>query len=149
MDKWVVAADHAGVELKSLVVQSLEKQGIDVEDLGGFDAKAMDYFAEDADRLVSKILEGDANYGVLICGSGIGISMRANRYKGIRAALVHNEFSAKSCKLHNNANVICLGERVVPHEDSLRFLEIFMKTEFEEGRHVPRMEKVDAPLVNG
>lgn len=144
---FVLASDHGGVVLKSAVKKYLEENGIDVEDLGGFDPDALDFFPENADMLVEKILENSESTGVLICGTGIGISMRANRYMGIRAALVHNEFTAESAKKHNNANIICFGERVTTASEMRSYMDIFLKTEYEGGRHIERLEKLDAPLI--
>ena len=145
--KWVVAADHGGVNLKAKIVEHLKSKGFEVDDLGGFDTQSKSDYPDHADRAVENLLSYQADYGVLVCGSGIGISMRANRYKGIRAALVHNEFTAESAKSHNDANIICFGDRVIDHQLALKCVDVFIRTEFEGGRHIPRLEKLDSPLV--
>lgn len=143
---WVIASDHGGIKLKSVLKKCLESEGYQVDDLGGFDFNADDKYAENADDVVSKILSGEAQYGVLVCGTGIGISMRANRYAGIRAALITNEFTAKSCKAHNNANIACFGERVTSPELAVQCLKEFINTEYEGGRHDKRVDAIDAPV---
>ena len=111
--KIVIAADHGGVNLKASLVEYLQEQGLTVEDLGGFDPQADDSYSDEADKVVEKVLANEADWGIIVCGSGIGVSIRANRHKGIRAALVHNTQTAGMAKQHNNVNVLCFGERVI------------------------------------
>jgi len=145
--KFVLSSDHGGVHLKGAVKKYLLEKNFSVEDLGPCTSDKSTDYPENADMLVAKILSNKENMGVLICGTGIGVSMRANRYKGIRAALVSNDFTAKSAKAHNNANVICFGERVTTAEEMHKYMDIFLQTEYEGGRHDARLEKLDAPLA--
>ena len=116
-----IASDHGGFELKSYIIESF--QNIQFLDLGTHSNESVHY-PKFADVLCQKIKSGDIKQGILICGTGIGISMRANRYTGIRAALVYNEFTATMAKAHNNANVLCLGARTTSKEQSFNVLTI-------------------------
>lgn len=138
-----LGADHGGVQLKDAIKAHLEaREGVGVSDLGTYSDESVDY-PDFADKVAHAILNGDADLGVLVCGTGIGISIRANRYDGIRAALVHNEFTAEMTKAHNNANVLCLGGRVVSTELALKLVDIWLDTPFEGGRHQRRVDKLD------
>lgn len=137
-----IASDHAGFTLKQFLAQHLIAKGHDVHDLGPADATSCDYpisaFA------VAKALKQDkAAFGILVCGTGIGMSMAANRIPGIRAALATCEFHARACRAHNNANVLCLGERVTGPGVAADLADIFLRTEFEGGRHLRRVELFD------
>ncbi|MBI3873721.1 MAG: ribose 5-phosphate isomerase B, partial [Arcobacter sp.] len=109
--KYYIGADHAGIEIKRFVKELFEKKGHTVEDLGPFDTLRVDY-PDYASKVCEAVLSDNGSKGILICGSGIGMSMAANKFAGIRAALCHNEYSAKMARQHNDANVLCLGERV-------------------------------------
>ncbi|MDA1354168.1 MAG: ribose 5-phosphate isomerase B [bacterium] len=136
-----LGADHGGVQLKDAIVSHLgARSGVVISDLGTCD-ESVDY-PDFADKVATAILDGTADLGILVCGTGIGISIRANRYDGIRAALVHNEFTAEMTKAHNNANVLCLGGRVVPTELALKLVDIWLDTPFEGGRHQKRIDKL-------
>lgn len=133
--------DHAGVELKRALMHKAEELDCMIVDLGTTENDSVDY-PDFANSVCEAILGGKADYGVLVCGSGIGMSIAANRHKGIRAALCHNEADAKLARQHNDANIICLGERTTPTQDAVRLLEIFLKTPFDGGRHQRRIDKM-------
>jgi len=136
-----IAADHAGYELKSLLSQELNTMGFEVLDLGTHGTESVDY-PDFADRLAEVIRSGTARRGVLICGSGIGISIAANRHSEIRAAPCHDTVSARLARQHNDANVLALGARLVGIEVAKDCLRTFMSTEFEGGRHQRRVAKL-------
>jgi RpiB/LacA/LacB family sugar-phosphate isomerase len=140
-----IACDHGGVELKDAIKQHFTD--LSFLDLGTNGPDSVHY-PEFADALCQAILNGTIDTGVLICGTGIGISMRANRHPGIRAAVVTSNFTAEMCKAHNNANVLCLGGRTTSLEDAINYMTIWQQTAFEEGRHQTRVDMLDAPLVN-
>ncbi len=136
-----IACDHGGFQLKVELKDHLSQQGFQVLDLGAEGTESVDY-PDYAQLLVEAIKEGRAERGVLICGSGIGMCMVANRHKEIRAALVHDALGARLSRLHNNANVLCLGGRMIGVELARDCLNIFLETEFEGGRHARRTEKL-------
>lgn len=115
-------------------------------DLGTHVSESVDY-PDMADQLVDKLNKKEADLGVLCCGTGIGMSIRANRYPVIRAALVYDEFTAKMAKAHNNANVLCLGGRTLDINTAKKLISIWLETPFEGGRHQKRVDKLDAKLV--
>lgn len=140
--KLVIGNDHAGVEFKEKLVKALKGREHEIINVGTDSLESVDY--PDIAALVGeKVLDGKAEYGILICGTGIGISIAANKIKGIRAALVHNEFTARLARLHNDANVIALGARVIGDELGLACVETFINTEFEGGRHARRVDKIE------
>tara|TARA_R110000868_G_scaffold190862_1_gene434758 strand:+ start:59337 stop:59786 length:450 start_codon:yes stop_codon:yes gene_type:complete len=143
---WVIASDHAGFNLKNILASKLQELGYFVADLGTHNATDSVDYPDYADKAAQAILSSGADMGILVCGSGIGVSMRANRYKGIRAPLIHNEFTARAAKEHSNANIICFGERVTDAETALHCLQTFIDAKFEGGRHQNRLDKLDAPL---
>ncbi len=136
--KLVIASDHAGYGLKESVKKYLLAQGHSVIDCGTNSEDSCDYplFAK---ALCKEINDGNAERGILICGTGIGMSMAANKVKGIRAALCSDYFSAKFTRAHNDANVICLGARVIGEGLALELIEIFLSTPFEGGKHLRRI----------
>jgi ribose 5-phosphate isomerase B len=136
-----LAADHAGYELKQALVRELEAAQVPVIDLGTYSADSVDY-PDMADALARCIAEGKAPRGVLVCGTGIGIAIGANRHKGIRAAVCHDTTSARLARQHNDANVLALGARLVGSEVAKDCLRIFLATEFEGGRHARRVAKL-------
>ena len=136
-----IACDHGGVELKLDLVNLLMGQGFKVLDLGTNGPKSVDY-PEFAYALAEALKVGKASRGVLICGSGIGISIAANRLPEVRAALIHDALGARMCREHNNANVIVFGGRTIGVETARDCLNIFIKTEFEGGRHQRRVDKL-------
>jgi len=138
-----IASDHGGFLLKKHLVSFLEREGHHVIDRGCTDEQPVDY-PDYAALVAQDIIGGNAEYGILACGSGIGMSMMANRYKGVRAALVHCDEYAKLSRQHNNANVICLGGRFLSSMDAERMVRLFLSTPFEGGRHERRVKKLDS-----
>jgi len=136
-----IASDHAGFDLKAVLARLLEGQGYKVLDLGPLEQEKVDY-PDSANALAEKIRNGEAARGVLICGSGIGISIAANRHPWIRAALCHDGLSARLARQHNDANVLVLGARLIGVEVALDCLDLFLKTPFDGGRHAPRVAKL-------
>ena len=139
-----IACDHGGYDLKSLLQNTLEERGYEVLDLGTNGPGSVDY-PDFAYELARSIRDGKVSQGVLVCGSGIGISIAVNRYTEVRAALIHDALGAKLSRQHNDANVICLGGRMIGLELALDCLNIFLTTEFEGGRHARRVEKLSNP----
>lgn len=137
-----IGADHGGYELKVKLVKFLKESGYAVIDNGTNSPDSVDY-PDYAKPVARDILEKRADYGVLICGSGIGISITANRFKGIRAALVTRKEHALLARAHNNANIIALGGRFTTVEEAKEYLTIFLSTPFEGGRHEKRVCKID------
>ena len=138
-----VGADHAGYRFKQEIASWLGERGYEVFDLGTHGPERVDYpdFGAAVGRAVA---DGSASLGVCVCGSGIGIAMAANKVKGVRAAVVHDAASAQLSRRHNDANVICFGERLLALDTVLEALEAFLGAEFEGGRHKERVEKLDA-----
>jgi ribose 5-phosphate isomerase B len=137
-----IGADHGGFELKTELVKFIESLGHSVTDNGTDSPDSVDY-PDYAKVVAHDILEKRADFGVLICGSGIGISIAANRFKGIRAALVTRKEYATLSRQHNNANIIVFGGRFIKFEEAKEYLEIFLLTPFEGGRHEKRVCKID------
>ena len=136
-----IASDHAGFALKAAVIEHLAKQGCAVQDHGAYSTQSCDYPIY-AQALCEAVLEyGDI--GILICGSGLGMSMMANRFRGIRAAVCANEFLAAAARRHTDANVLCLGERVLGVGLALSIVDAFLHSEFEGGRHQSRITMLD------
>lgn len=139
----VIAADHGGVVLKDLLSADLRARGLEVLDLGTNSGDSVDY-PDYAQLVADAIRTGRAARGVLVCGSGIGMSIAANRYPEVRAALVHDNLSARLSRQHNDANVICLGERLIGSEVARDCLAAFLDTPFEGGRHERRVAKLSS-----
>ncbi len=137
----VIAGDHAGAALKGILLNRLTDTGYATLDLGADGSASVDY-PDYADKLAAAIADGRADRGILVCGTGIGISIAANRHRHIRAALCHSTTDARLCRQHNDANVLALGARTMGEEAALDCLEVFLNTEFEAGRHVRRVEKM-------
>jgi len=137
----VIASDHGGLELKDAIKQCLESRGLSVRDFGTDNGDSVDYpdFGEKVARAVSS---GEAERGILICGTGIGMSIVANKFPGVRAALVNDPFTARMAKEHNNANVLVMGGRVITPEIACRLVEIWLDSEFEGDRHQRRLDKI-------
>ena len=136
-----LASDHAGVDLKAELGEELKKQGHEVLDLGPATTASVDY-PDFAVKVAQAITSGRANLGVLVCGTGIGMSITANKVHGIRAALCHTEFEARMSRMHNDANVLCLGQRVTGVGLANDILKAFLGASFEGGRHAGRLEKI-------
>ena len=136
-----VGSDHAGFHLKNTIAEHLEAAGHDVVDVGTHKAVSVDYpdFGAAVGRAVAA---GEAELAVAVCGSGIGICIAANKVKGVRAATVHDVTSARLCKEHNDANVICVGERFIGPQVALDAVDAFLAAEFAQGRHARRVDKI-------
>ncbi len=137
-----LGSDHAGYELKQLIIKHLEERGIEYKDYGAYSTDSCDYavFAEKTARAVAG---GECELGLLFCGTGVGISMAANKVRGIRACCCSDLFSAEMTRLHNNANILCLGGRVVTPEKAKELVDIFLDTPFSgEERHQRRIDQI-------
>ena len=141
--KWIAGADHAGLELKNRLVDLLRELGDEVEDLGTHSAESVDY-PDYARQVAERVSRGEGR-GLLVCGTGIGMAMAANRLPGVRAAVVTDEFTARATRAHNDANVIAIGQRVIDGAVAADALRAFRDTEFEGGRHARRVSKIDGP----
>ena len=135
-----IGSDHAGFELKQKIIEKYSS--FDFDDYGAFSIDSVDY-PEFGHKVAKSILENKADYGIVVCGSGIGISIAANRNKGIRAALCTSANHAKLSRLHNDANVLALGSRLTSEEDIYNIIDVFFSTDFEGGRHSDRIKKID------
>lgn len=138
-----IAADHAGVLLKAELVAELKKLGHEVLDLGVDSPTSVDY-PDYATRVTDLVVKGTPALGILVCGTGIGMSIAANKVHGIRAAVCRTEFEARATRQHNDANVLCLGQRVTGGGVALEIAKVFLATSFEGGRHQARIDKVKA-----
>lgn len=141
--KIVIGCDHAAIEMKKAVTAMLEEKGYSVTDVGAFTTDACDY-PDIAHALCEKIMSGECHRGFLICGTGIGMSLVANKHPGIRAACCSDLYSAELTRKHNDTNVLCFGARVIDTDTALRLAEIFVTTDFEKDteRHVRRVAKM-------
>ena len=137
----VIGSDHAGLELKNDLLEHLGKLGHSVEDVGTYDAASTDY-PDYAAKVGESVVAGQAELGFLVCGSGQGMCMSANKIQGVRAAVCSDTFSAHAVREHNNANVLCLGQRVVGPGLAQEIVESFLNAEFEGGRHARRVGKM-------
>lgn len=140
--KYFIGADHAGIDIKAYVKELFEKLGHEVIDLGPNSKERVDY-PDFAAKVCEAVLSNEGSNGILICGSGIGMSMAANKFDGIRAALCHNEYSARMARQHNDANVICMGERVSGYGMVEAIVHAWDEASFEGGRHQGRVEKIN------
>lgn len=142
----VFSSDHAGVELRRWLMAHLRTKGYECEEVGAPDESSYDY-PDASDELVEVLTSGRADYGILICGTGIGVSIRANRHPHIRCALCTTEYMAAMSREHNNANVLALGSRVLGTEQALAIVNTFLSTPTSEvPRHQARVKKLDAPI---
>ena len=141
MKKIFISSDHAGYNLKEFIKIYLQKKKIKFFDLGPNHTKNVDYpvFAH---KVANKVKNSNSHVGILICGSGTGMSIAANRHKNIRAAQCFNIKSTKLSRLHNDANIITLGSRLLTKKNAINFINIFLKTKFEKGRHLRRIRKI-------
>ena len=139
----VIASDHGGFALKQELMEHLRARGVEFEDIGTYTADSCDYpvYAEQAARGVA---EGKYEKGILVCGTGIGMSLAANKIRGVRCALLSDCFSAEMCRAHNDANMIALGGRVIGPELAKRMVDIFLDTPFMGGRHARRVDLIRA-----
>ena len=139
MKRVLIASDHAGFKLKKILIEELQGE-IKFEDLGPFSESSVDY-PDYAIKLSKKINFKKDIFGVLICGSGIGMSMVANRFKNVRAALCMNNKMSILARQHNNANILVLGSRLISEQEAIKCLLVFLKTNYEGGRHQARLDK--------
>ncbi len=139
--KIALGCDHGGLEHKNAIGEFLKEQGFEVVDFGIYEQVSVDY-PDIAKKVCESIQKGETERGILVCGTGIGMSIAANKYKGIRAAACSEHFSAKFTRLHNNSNILCLGGRVIGVGTALELAELFVNTEFEGGRHQKRVDKI-------
>lgn len=137
----VIGCDHGGFELKQALVAYLESVGKEVKDCGTYSTASVDY-PDIAEKTCREYLSGNYEFGILICGTGIGISMAANKIEGIRCALVGTEYAAEMTKRHNDANMLAFGGRVTGSELAISILKAYMCAEFEGGRHQMRINKI-------
>lgn len=139
--KIAVGSDHAGIEVKEAIRDHLDKSGHEVTDLGAFDHNSVDYpdFAKSVGQAVSK---GEYDRGIVICGSGVGISIAANKIEGVRCALCHNALVAKLSREHNDANMLALGAWLTPVQHAIEIVDKWVETEFQGGRHQKRIDKI-------
>lgn len=138
----MIGVDHAGFELKDLIISFLAAKGVRWEDIGTFGAESVDY-PDFAFKVAQAVSSGRAALGLLICGTGIGMSIAANRVSGVRAALCNDLFTARMARAHNNANILAMGSRVVGPGLALSIVETFLETPFEKGRHLRRIKKLE------
>lgn len=133
-----IGADHGGFQIKEAVKKYLEEKNIPFQDFGSYDGQAVDY-PEIAIQVAHAVTNGEAEKGILCCGTGIGISIAANKVKGVRAAVISDEFCAEMSRRHNDANILCMGGRVINDEKAVKFADIFLNTPFDGGRHARRL----------
>ncbi len=136
-----IGSDHGGFKLKEVIKEYLIKKGYEVSDLGCYSEESVDY-PDYAEKVARAVANGEYDLGVLMCGTGIGISIAANKVKGIRAALCHDGLTARLAKQHNNANIICMGGRTTGIETAKDIIDNFLDNEFEGGRHLRRINKI-------
>ena len=140
--KIAIGSDHAGYELKEKVKARLQKAGHEVSDLGADSDESTDYPVY-GHRVGHSVAGGEAEMGVVVCGSGIGVCMAANKVPGVRAALAWNDENARLARAHNDANVLCLGGRTMDHDEALATLDVWLETPFDGGRHERRVEMIE------
>ncbi len=139
----VIGCDNAAVPMKNMLIEFLESKGVTVENMGCDSSDDPTYYPNIAERVCEKIIE--SNYekdGILVCGTGIGMSITANKFKGIRAAVCHDNFSAERSKLSNNANVLCMGERVIGHELAKKIVSEWINLSFKDGSSTPKVNAI-------
>ncbi|MBN1502422.1 ribose 5-phosphate isomerase B [Candidatus Woesearchaeota archaeon] len=135
-----LGSDHGGFKLKESIKSFLDNKNIKYEDMGTHNEESCDY--PDIAKIVANQVAEKNALGILVCGTGIGMSIAANKIKGIRAALCHNEYTAEMARKHNDANILCLGGRVLQKDIALKIVDIFINTEFDGGRHKRRVDKI-------
>ena len=143
----VIASDHAGVDLKAQIVELIDGAGHDVRDLGPEDTTSVDY-PDFAHAVARAVAGGEAERGILICGTGIGMSLAANRHPHVRAALCHDAFTAEMARRHNDANVLCIGARSTGPGVAEQMVQIFLETAFEGDRHQQRIDLIEIERGN-
>ena len=138
-----IGADHGGINLKEILKNYLDERGIEVKDFGTYDSSSCDY-PDIAEKVCGAILSGECERGILVCGTGIGMSIAANKVSGIRAAHVTDTYSARMAREHNNAHIICLGERITGCDLAVEIVKSYLDAEFLGGRHQTRVDKIMA-----
>lgn len=141
----IIGSDHSGIELKNKIIKYLDIKNVKKEDVTNFECQDNDDYPDIANIICNKVLQDSNNLGIAICGTGIGISISCNKIKGIRAALCTDEYMSKMSRVHNNANVLCLGARLDASKEFSniqRIVDAFLENEFESGRHEIRIEKI-------
>jgi ribose 5-phosphate isomerase B len=140
--KLVIGSDHGGYELKESIVKHLRDKGFSLKDLGTYNTDPVDY--PDIARVVAKAVAAKKfKFGILVCGTGLGMAISANKIKGIRAVTVHTLYEAEMARAHNNANILTLGGRVIDKKTALELVDKFLSTKFEGGRHLKRVKKIE------
>ena len=139
--KIAIGSDHAGFELKQIIVEHLSSRNVDLIDCGTNNLDSVDY-PDFAKRVADEVSNKDLVMGILVCGSGQGMAMTANRYKDVRAAICHNSDVAKVTREHNDANILCLGSRFIKEAEALKCVDVFLSTDFEGERHLKRINKI-------
>ena len=139
--KIAIGCDHGGFEHKNAIAEHLRERGFEVNDFGIYENKSVDY-PEIALKVANSVKSGENDLGILVCGTGIGMSLAANKVNGIRAAALSDHFSAKYTRLHNNSNILCLGGRVIGIGTAIELADVFVDTEFEGGRHQRRIDMI-------
>ena len=139
--KIFISSDHAGFILKDYIYENLKKKKFKIENLGPFNGRSVDYPIY-AKKLANKLSKNKTNFGILVCGSGTGMALAANKVKNIRAAVCYNVKNTKLSRLHNNANIITVGSRLTSKNLAFKLVSIFLKTKFEGGRHLRRIKKI-------
>ncbi len=141
--KIIIASDHTGVDYKATLVKEMQEKGYTVSDLGTFDSNQPDDYPDYAEKVAKAILSKQGERGIIICGSGVGVSVAANKFKGIRAGVCHDTYSAHQCVEHDDANVLCIGQRIIGIELAREVVFTFLKAVFSnEERHVRRLKKI-------
>ena len=140
MTSIIIGSDHGGFNLKQAIIEHLKNKGLDVVDLGCYNTESCDYQVI-AKAVAEKVL-ADSSRGILVCGTGIGVSITANRYKGIRASHCTDTFTARMTRMHNDSNILCLGERITGVGLALDIVDIWLNTSFEGGRHQKRIDMI-------
>ena len=141
MKKIFISSDHAGFKLKEIIKNYLKNKKVKFEDLGPNDDSNVDY-PDYAHKVARKVKSSNSNVGILVCGSGTGMNIAANKHKNIRAAQCFNLKSTKLSRLHNDANIITLGSRLITKKNALKFISVFLNTKFDGGRHLRRIKKI-------
>ena len=143
MMKIALACDHGGFRLKNIIQEDLISKGYEIKDFGTYNEESSDY-PDFAGKAAKAVANGECEKGIIICGTGIGVSITANKVKGIRCALVHDTFSARATREHNDANMLAMGQRVIGEGLALDIVHIWLTTDYEGGRHVKRIQKMMA-----
>ncbi|WP_316631728.1 ribose 5-phosphate isomerase B [uncultured Ruminococcus sp.] len=136
-----IGCDHGGLAIKNAVIDYMKKNGIEYKDYGCYTDESVDYPVY-AYQVAQNVADGNADLGIICCGTGIGVSMAANKVKGIRAAVCTDEFCAEMTRRHNNANIMCMGGRVIDEEKAVKLASVFLNTPFDGGRHEKRVNMI-------